>query len=347
MIVVLFMLFGPNLVFIGEAYIFGAIFASLVAFVLARRVCPQLRISLHSFDRSRVQDLCGMGWWVIVNQIGTLLFIQIDLIIVNLLFGATSAGEYAIALQWVILLRSISGLLSGVLTPVVLTYYAKEQTDSLIRITQSAVKLMGFAMALPVGLVCGFAPQLLNIWVGSGFLFLAPLMVILTVHLVINLAVLPLFSINVAYNQVRIPGIVSIFMGFANFILAIILSNIPGWGYYGVAIAGAIVLTLKNTFFTPWYATKVLNVDKNTFTISTISGIAGFGIIGILAILFRITFPLTTLVSLIVAGSIITMVYLIVIWIAVLSKSERDLFTSYLPEKFRSFTVIPWNLKDH
>ena len=58
----------------------------------------------------------------------------------------------------------------------------------MIRITKSSVKLLGLAIALPVGLVCGLAPQLLTIWVGEEFAFLAPLMIVLTIHMTINLA---------------------------------------------------------------------------------------------------------------------------------------------------------------
>lgn len=166
LIVLLFTFFGPGLPLVGGAYLVGAVAASGVSIVLARRVCPYLRVSVCSFDRMRVKDLCGMGGWVIVNDLGSLLFLQIDLIIVNLLFGAALAGEYAIALQWVVLLRAISGVLSGVLTPMVLTYYAKGQTETLIRVTKSAIKL----------------------------------------------AVLPLFSINVAYTRVRVPGMVTLFI---------------------------------------------------------------------------------------------------------------------------------------
>ncbi|MGB4679297.1 oligosaccharide flippase family protein, partial [Methanothrix sp.] len=224
LIILLFALFGPDLGLVGGAYLAGAVVASGVSIVLARQVCPHLQVSILAFDRTRVKDLCGMGWWVVINQIGALLFHSTALIVVNLLFGATSAGKYAIALQWVILLVAIAGMLAGVLTPTILSYYTREKTDSLILITKSAVKLMGLAMALPIGLVCGFAPQLLTFWVGSEFASLAPLMVLLTVHLSVNLAVLPLFSINVAYNRVRVPGVVTLVMGIGSIALAVALS---------------------------------------------------------------------------------------------------------------------------
>lgn len=335
LIVVFFTLFGPDLALVGGAYLCGAVAASGVSIVLSRRVCPHLTISLRAFDRARVRDLLGMGGWVVINQIGSLLFLQIDLIVVNLLFGASSAGEYAIALQWVILLRAVAGVLSGVLTPMVLTYYAREQTESLIMVTKSAVKLMGLALALPIGLVCGFAPQLLSLWVGPEFVKLAPLMVLLTVHLTVNLAVLPLFSINVAYNRIRVPGILTLVMGIGNFALAIALPVLTGVGYYGVAAAAAIVLTLKNAIFTPWYATRVLGVRGHTFTRSMLPGIAATLFLTVGTTGFGRFVPLGSLVSLIIAGGVIALLYCIILLLFGLDAFERGLFRSYLPKPLR------------
>ena len=335
LIVLLFTFIGPDLALVGGAYLIGAVVASGVAIVLARRVCPHLRVSIGAFDRTRVRDLCGMGWWVVINQIGSLLFLQIDLIVVNLLFGATSAGEYAIALQWVILLRTISGVLAGVLTPTILSCYAREQTETLIVVTKSAVKLMGLAMALPIGLVCGLAPHLLTVWVGSEYAFLAPLMVLLSAHRAVNLAVLPLFSINVAYNRVRVPGLVTFFMGIGNFCLAIALPLLTGLGYYGIAAAGAIVLTLKNALFTPWYATRILGVGAHTFTSSMLPGIAATVLIGVLAGALGAVLPLSALVPLAIVGTAITLVYLVTVWEFGINGFERGLFASYLPSTLR------------
>lgn len=335
LIILLFTFLGPDLALVGVAYLAGAIVASGISLFLARRICPYLSVSFRSFDRTRVKDICGMGWWVVISQIGAMLFLSIDLMVVNLLFGATSTGEYAIALQWVILLRAMGGLLSGVLAPTIISYYAHAQTESLIRVMKSAVKLMGLAMALPVGIVCGFAPQLLAVWVGSEFTNLALLMVILTVHLSINLAVLPLFSINVAYNRVRVPGVVTLVMGISNIALAVTLPLLTGWGYYGVAAAGAIVLTTKNAFFTPWYATKVLGVEVHTFTRSMLPGIIATIPIGVSAAILAAVLPFPPLIMLAVAGMAITLVYIAAVWSIGLSGFERSLFKSYIPSKLR------------
>jgi len=335
LIVPLFALRGPSLALVGGAYFAGAAAASVVSFILARRVCPHLRVSIQDFDRSRVRDLCGMGWWVVVNQIGTLLFHSVALIVVNLLFGATSAGQYAIPLQLVLLLQAVAGILSGVLMPTILSFYARGQTDTLIRITKSAVKLMGLSMALPIGLVCGLAPQILTVWVGPEFAVLAPLILLLTFHLSVNLAVLPLFSINVAYNRVRVPGAATLLLGVGNITLAVALPLLTGWGYYGVAAAGAIVLTLKNFFFTPWYATKVLGVEVQTFTPSILSGIFATILVGIVALALASLVEVASLSMLVVAGMVVSVAYLPLVWKVGLNGYERRLFESYIPSKFR------------
>lgn len=339
LIVLLFWLKGASLIYVGGANLGGAIIASVVAVILAKRVCPHLHLCIGSFDRSRVKDLGNMGGWVLINQIGSLLFLQIDLIVVNIIFGAISAGEYSVVWQWGNQLRSVAVVFAGVLTPMILTYYAREHTETIIRVTKSAVKLMGLIMALPIGLICGFAPQLLTVWVGAQYVFLAPLMILLTVHLIINLAVTPLFSINMAYNKVRVPGIVTLIMGVGNLALAVILSLFTGWGYYGVAAAGAIVLTLKNAVFTPWYATRVIGVGGHTFTKAMLPGIiAGFLLI-VLANALGFFIPLDTLIPLIITWGILSIVYLIIMWKACLSAGERNLFGSYLPEIIRRYIL--------
>lgn len=335
LIVLFFTLFEPNLNLIGFAYLGGSVIASCVSIIFARRVCPHLRISFSSCDWSRLREIGGLGWWVIVNQIGALIFLQIDLILVNLIFGATAGGEYAIALQWVVLLRGIAGTLVGVVMPMIFTYYAQKRTETLINFTKSAVKIMGLLMALPIGLVCGFAPQLIGVWVGNEFSFLAPLMVLLTFHLIITLTVLPLFSINVAYNKVKVPGIVTFFMGIGYLILAIVLSLYSGLGYYSIGLAVAIMLILKNGIFTPWYATKILEVNVHTFIQSMLPGIFATLILGVIGFVLGIYFQLDRLFPLIITCGVLALGYTGLMLRFGLSRSERDLFASYLPKRFR------------
>lgn len=331
LIILLFRFYSPSLVYIGLAYLIGSSAAFVLTIVFSRKINPHLKVNIKDFRRSKVNEITGMGGWVIINQIGSLLFLQIDLIVVNKLFGAVAGGEYSVVLTWSMMLRTMAGMLVGVLTPVILTYYAKDRIDELINISKSTVKLTGLVMALPIGYICGFAPQLLTLWVGPEFVKLSLLMILMLSHLVINLPVMPLFAINVAYNKVRIPGIVTFVMGIGNFFLAVIIPYLTGWNYYGVALAGAIMLTLKNAFFTPWYATKVLGISRTTFLNSMIPGVVAMVLTGIVSSLVVSYLQISDIISLLTCGIVLTIVYMYSMWSFIIGNKERKTIKRSLP----------------
>lgn len=334
LIVTFFSFKGPSLALVGLAYLIGGVAASVLAIYLSRRINPHLKINILDFDRSRLRDLTGMGWWVIVNQVGATLIIPTYPIVVNIFFGATSAGEFSIALQWVILLYAIAGILSGVFTPIVFTYYARKLRDELVQITKSAVKFMGLAMALPIGLICGFGSELLTIWVGEEYSSLALLIVALTIPLTYNLAVIPFFSINIAYNQVKLPGIATFFAGVGNILLAVAFALYTDLGYYGVAIASAVVLLFKNGIFIPWYTTRLLGVPARTFNYSIIAGVLSTIIIATFAYILSQIVEISGILPIAIASSLIAVGYLGAIWSIGLNRYERDFVLSYLPKRF-------------
>ena len=237
--------------------------------------------------------------------------------------------------MWSSMLRTIAGMLISILTPVILTYYIKGKIEELINLLKSTVKLTGFAMALPIGFICGFAPQLLSLWVGPEFVKLSPLMLLMLSHLVINLPVMLLFDINIAYNKMRIPGIVTFWMGIGNFLLAILIPYLTGWGYYSVAIAGAIVLTLKNALFTPWYATKVLGISRTTFISSMFPGTLAMFIIAGSCRLINFFVPISGFGGLIISGIIVTIAYMGSVWIFTKENFERQIIMSIIPSSIR------------
>lgn len=333
LLLLLFTTLSPNLEYVGLSYLCGALVTFLGSLWIWKKLTPQLKIDLHSFDRSRLGHLISMSGWLIITQVGALLFLNIDLIIVNKLFGSVAGGEYASVLQWSALLRSMAGIIPGALVPIVLIHYANENREQIINLSKRAVKFMGFGMALPIGLICGFASPLLSLWIGHEFAGLSPLLCLLTGHLIVNLSVLPLFSINMTLNKVRIPAMVTLYMGLGNLLLALLFPIVFGWGVYGIAAAGAIVLTLKNAIFTPWYCAKILNLPKNTFTKSIIPGVVSFVFISITAYTISSYINLDRWIYMLSYGGLIGLVYIVTVWFIGLNRDERKIILSFIPSK--------------
>lgn len=334
-IVLFFSVYSPKLSYVGLAYLLAALFASLLTINLSQKINPFLKINQKDFMPSQLRNIIETGGWITINQIGSLLYLQIDLIVVNKLFGIIVGGEYSIVLMWSILLRGVAGMLSGILAPVILSHYAKNKFDEIINMSKISVKLMGFAMALPIGLMCGFSPLILSLWVGPEFSKLWPLMMVHLMHLVINLSVLPLFSINIAYNKVKVPGIVTFFMGIGNLLLAITLPTMANLGYYGVAIAGAIMLTAKNSLFTPFYTAKIMAIPKSAFRESMLFGTVSLIIVTLISGIIYHFLSISNLLALVISCIAISLLYIGFSWLFCLNKEEQRIILSLIPLNIR------------
>ncbi len=330
-IVTLFITFRPSLLFVGVANLIAAIVAAIISFINWRKLTPHLRVNLKFYDYSKLYQILGMGGWLIVNMVGYLLFLRIDLIIVNKFLGSELGGSYAAVLQWNSLLRTVAGVLSAVVGPMILISYASSKMKDVIRYSKLGVKILAISVAVLTGVISGFAGDLLGLWLEDEFREYGLLLVIMLFHLTVNLGVLPLFSINTALNKVKIPGIVSLLMGLMNLILALVFVLVFKWGMYGVALAGGIALTLKNGLFTPWYASKILNIKTNVFFLPLISGIFVYLLSYGISYGVNSFHQITNWMELIIMGSLSGIISCIIGWVF-LKTEERKMLISFLPK---------------
>lgn len=322
-VVILFRIFAPQVWHVGAGMVMAGVIGIIGSVLIWRYLTPMLHIRPRLFSIKTLQQLVGTGGWFFVNQIGTILFLSIDIVVVNKLVGTEAGGHYGAIMQWSSLLRGIGGVVAGVFGPTIIAFYAHQDIAGLVKYSRQAVKYQGLVIALPVGIICGLSAPLLRVWLGPDFVSLAPLMSLMTFHLCVNIGVLPLFNIQVATNNVRIPGIVTCVMGAMNLGLALLLAGPVGWGMYGVATAGAIMLTAKNLLFTPWYGARILGIGYGSFFRETIPIIgATLGLAGIGLLLSHI-FSIHNWTGLIIAGAILTTMYVLVTYLVLLSKEER------------------------
>ena len=299
---------------------------------LWRRLTPTLSISLSHFSRRALKNLFSLGGWIAVNYLGVILYLSIDLLVVNRMFGTEAGGRYAAVLQWSILLRSLVGVIGTIFGPTMIVYYARNDFDGLCLYGRQAVKLIGLLMALPIALICGFSTPLLLTWLGPKFADLTWLMTLMTAHLSFNLAVTPLFSVQNVTNRARTPAIVTVVMGIGNLGLAILLGGPMGWGLYGVAAAGAIALTIKNFVFTPLYAAHILNRRLTAFWGEMVPIIVATVTTAAACKWLAATWDVSGWIHLTVAGALVSLLYAAAGYWILLTREERALAWSVIPK---------------
>ncbi len=333
-IFVLFTMAGTNLRFVGWGFVVGGCVYFGAALLVWRVLTPELRVHPAAFSLGYLRRLLGTGGWVVVNQVGSLLLLSVDLMIVNRFLGTVAGGRYAAALQLAVFLRLLAAALAAVFGPSMLFRYAEDDIDGLVKLACRAMKLLGLVMAIPIGLVIGFSRPLLGTWLGGDFVSVAPLLVLLAVHLPINLSVQPLFYIQVATNKVKAPGVVTCLTGFGNVALAIWLVG-GGLGVYGVALAGAIMLTAKNVLFTPLHAAGILRRSPAPFYREIAIAMAGSAAVGGVSWLVASRWDAWGIWSLAAAGVGIGAAFGVVAYAAILTAEERRLLWSLVAGRGR------------
>jgi O-antigen/teichoic acid export membrane protein len=334
-IVILFTLLSPQLWEVGVGIFLSSLILLLGHSLLWRRLTPQLAIKPRLFQISRLKQLLKFSGWVLVNQAGTQLFLNIDLVVANLVFGAYVAGRYGAVVIFPLFLRATLGTLGSVMEPIIFTLYAQNDLSGLLRFCNLAVKFAGLALALPIGLICGFAKPLLAVWLGPQFSDLSWLVVVLVGQLCINLAVVPLFPIQQAANRVRVPGIVTLGTGVINACLAISLALGSGWGYISIAIAGATVNTARNILFTPPYAARCLELPWHTFLPRLLYGVVGSVAVGVVAFWAASTWTLTSWGQLALMAMIMSGLYIVVVYFLGFDASERKLLEAEIRRRLK------------
>jgi membrane protein EpsK len=325
-----FLLWPASLWYVAFGFMASACINLIGDVLVWRRLTPQLHIDRRNIDRGLFRPLLGLSGWTAIGQVGFLLLFHSDVLVVNALFGAELTGRYGSVLLLPYLVHMVVDTVVVVLSPTIMAHFAVGEIAVMQRLASSSVKLLGVGLALPIGLLCGFASPLLSLWLGSEFAQLDFLLILLVGHLTVNSAVRPLAYVLIAYNRVKLQGIITFVLGIGNVILAIALARWMGWGLGGVAAAAAIVWTIKNAVFLPSYCAVVMGLRWWTFHPLLIAG--ALGTLGVaLAGRFASQFyQQTNWLALGAAAIAVSAAYCVIAYVISLNRSDRDLLWSFL-----------------
>lgn len=317
-----------SLTFIGISIILSEVFYLLYAIIIWRILTPELEIKLKFFKKNRAKEITAFSGWVFFDQIGTILFLKTDLILVNMLMGSKANGEYSVATQFSDLLRSMAGLVASSLGPVMVIMYEKQQLKQLADITIAFVKFLSLTLAVPIIILCVYSKEILDLWLGADFVKLAPLMTLMVLPLIINLGTLPILSINIAVKKIKIPAVVNIILALSGIFLSLIIYYNTSLGYYSIAIAYTLTLTIKNALFIPWYAAAIMNKPRYTFFTTHLKSVI-FSII-FLTSTYYLRKPMQSIDLNIILQWVVLVIIGFSITLFFYTKSERQIFISFL-----------------
>lgn len=332
-IVLCFIYLSASLKYVGLGHCGMMLFVLVCSIFLTRYLTPQLHISCRSFKWYALREMGVMGTWMIIDQLGALLYYSTALVLINLFLGPEQGGRYAPVLQWVLLLRVLAPALSGVFAPVAFDFIAKGDLKTLSFQTKRAIKFMGLLLALPTGLICGLSQPLLQRWLGHAFTDLSGLMLLLIAPQVALMAVNPLYNINRGMNKVRVPAFATLGGGLTNLILSVLLLHYTDLGLYGVALASIFSFTARNIFFMPMYTASITGQQLTVFVKSVLPGVIMVPVVALAGWCLSRSFNLASYPYLILSGMFISIMYVPVCFTFMLNRGEKSFLWSLIGQK--------------
>jgi len=331
LIALLFSLLPENLWYVG----LGTLLASLATFVgfyiSWRKLTPELQVSLSAFDRSRLQELSGMAGWFLVNTVGSTMLKRVDLVVVNAFFGAAITGGYGSVAQFSLLMEQLASAVQTVLRPIFLVKYAQQDLVGLERLAAQSIKLQGLVLALPVGILCGFAHPLLTVWLGPEYVYLKILLIINVSHMSLTLSMRALLYVQAAYNKVRWPGIATLICGFFSLGLAVLAGEWGGWGAAGVAAAVTVAWIVKSDLYQPIYTSWIMKRPWWKFLPTSIPVIIATLLVSFIAYGLTVIRMPNSWFDLAWSSILVSLLYAAGAWTIALGKDDRQVLLELLP----------------
>jgi O-antigen/teichoic acid export membrane protein len=300
-----------------------------------RRLLPQLSIRMASFDIRCLQDILSMSGWFLVSAAGTLLYVNSDLLVVNRIFGAEATGRYGSLLILFNSLATVSGMVTSVMNPPLMNIYAREGLDRFIKSAITYSRMAGTIIAIPIGLVCGFAGPLLTLWLGPSFANLAPILTVLSFGLIFEISMVPIATLRLLEKKLKTPSLVYIGLGIVKIAISIALTTTTGLGLMGMAIGTAMFLVLNAGVVTPMYCAHIAKRPLLFFYRALAHGLAGMIFMTLFSWLACRIAPVHSFVQLALASSTICVLYGVFAWYLLLDIDQRRFISTKIASKMK------------
>ena len=217
-------------------------------FIIIKKLTPDLSFNRHAFDTATVWEVLKSGIWNSITKLSQIFSSGLDLLVSNLLLGATNMGYLSIAKTVPNIITSFNATIASIFSPNMMSLYAQGNMDRLKIASKSAMKFMCLFVTIPNAILITMGKEFFTLWVPEQP---AQLINILSVLTVVNSCITgpmqPLYQIFTITNKIKQSSIVMIIYGFSSILITIVCLNVTNLGLYavaGVSLVGSVIVAL-------------------------------------------------------------------------------------------------------
>jgi membrane protein EpsK len=329
-VVVLFQLTIPAPWQIGSGFLLSGILSFAAGWLICRQIAPYLRFDLRLVRPSEVREMGGLGGWMAILRVGIMLFQGTSLLVVNFVFGSEATGRYGALLLVVEAIRLLGDTVASVLSPAIMSRNATSESWSVRSLAERASKLMGLAIALPVGLAGGLAGPLLLAWLGPDFARCDLLLLLMVGPVLVNLSVVPMAYVLISRAQIRWHSWTTLILGLLNVVFSLLVAVCTDLGIMGVAAVNGL-LSVTNSLLTATYCSLELGLRWRSFYSQIGIAVIHAATFGTACYLFASLVQPRGLFTLACVAAAMSVIYVGFVAVASLNQEDRTSLLGLLP----------------
>jgi len=266
-LLVIFLLHGYGLVTMGLIFAISEIVIRLLQAVFARRLLPNISISLTSINLRFLREMLTYGINTFLYTMAALILFKASDIVIGIFLGTAEISWFAVATAAVLLLSQFLQAFTAAIKPAVSDLDAR---DEHLRVREASFLMQKYSLLLivPAGFfLFTLGRQFLCVWIGDKFQdpaiidTMAFILSILTVGHCLRLAQHSNFLVLVGRGEHKIFGILTLAMALLCVLGSIIAVRVFGAGLIGIAWANFIPMVIIFGVVIPVYFNRKMNIS--------------------------------------------------------------------------------------
>lgn len=266
LLVLLFFFLKPNVIYIGIASLAMTLYTVLMNVRYTRLLTPEICIKKEYFDIQKIKELLSAGVWNSLSRIGSILSDGLDLLITNLMIGASLMGTLSIAKTIPAVISTFIGTMGGIFVPGYTIDFAKNDYNALKRSINKSILILGVISNVCLSVLIVIGVPFFELWVPNENADVLHVLSLLTVMgLSLNGPIQCVWNIFTVTNKVKVNSIVSTSVSFLNIVIVFILLKTTDLGVYAVAGVSSTTMIMESILFSVPYAARCIGFKKRTF----------------------------------------------------------------------------------
>ena len=339
-IILLFLLYHflpPSIVYVGVVTLVIAIVNVCFQIVYTKKLLPEISIGIKMVSAFHMKELLNSSIWNAVNTFGNTIVAGTSMILANIFYGASAAGQYSIVNTVPQFISGVIGMLAGVFYPVITYKFAQNDREGLKKEIKKAQNLIGLFGCAVISVFSVLAKDFFSLWTpqeNAEYLSFISFLTIMP-HFVIS-CMWVLTNLNVVMNKVKIPAIFTLLSGIINVMIAYLTYKICAPGLVVLPIISSVLQIVWVGVFIPLYACKCLSIKWYSFYSALFRALLCSAFVILILSQVKKIFSLNSWLRLIVFGGISGILALAIFLIAMFGMRSTIDILKIVVEKIKS-----------